>query len=196
MVPEAIPTLAWAKTASIGSINAVDTPERKRASMARAGLARGAATAPVASGGALPELDSGFRSKVGSWSRMSESGRGGARMTAVSDLAIPGSGSLRSPTALAKLALKAGWDEAMFGAEIGDLQTLGFDLALTGFEIAEIEGLLAADVPSATEEAADATRAGANHAVHRRAETSPLNPDQPRGIVPSRKLRGLNSHVV
>ena len=34
-----------------------------------------------------------------------------------------------------KLALNAGWDEAMLAAEIGDLQGLGFDLALTGFEL-------------------------------------------------------------
>lgn len=36
-----------------------------------------------------------------------------------------------------KLALKAGWDEEMLAAEIGDLQALGFDLARTGFEGAE-----------------------------------------------------------
>jgi DNA modification methylase len=52
-----------------------------------------------------------------------------------------------------RLALKAGWDEAMLAAEIGDLQGLGFDLALTGFELAEIDGLLAGEAPSFPDEA-------------------------------------------
>ena len=52
-----------------------------------------------------------------------------------------------------KLALNAGWDEAMLAAEIGDLQGLGFDLALTGFELGEIDALLAGDGPSFPDEA-------------------------------------------
>jgi ParB-like chromosome segregation protein Spo0J len=48
-----------------------------------------------------------------------------------------------------KLALNAGWDTAMLALELGDLQTMGFDLALTGFSEGEIAGLLA---PSADEE--------------------------------------------
>ena len=37
-----------------------------------------------------------------------------------------------------KLALNAGWDEALLALEIGDLQNLGFDLDLTGFSPDEI----------------------------------------------------------
>ena len=47
-----------------------------------------------------------------------------------------------------KLALKAGWDEELLAAEIGDLSDLGFDLALTGFELGEIDALLADDTPA------------------------------------------------
>ena len=52
-----------------------------------------------------------------------------------------------------KLALKAGWDEAMLAAEIGDLKDLGFDLALTGFEFAEIDSLLTGEAPSFPDDA-------------------------------------------
>ncbi|MEX0853890.1 MAG: ParB N-terminal domain-containing protein [Bauldia sp.] len=52
-----------------------------------------------------------------------------------------------------QLALNAGWDEAMLAVEIGDLQALGFDLALTGFELGEIEGLLAGEASSFPDEA-------------------------------------------
>jgi DNA modification methylase len=44
-----------------------------------------------------------------------------------------------------KLAMKAGWDESMLAAEIGDLKDLGFDLTLTGFDFAEIADLLKGD---------------------------------------------------
>src|SRR3954469_4368202 len=37
-----------------------------------------------------------------------------------------------------KLALNAGWDEALLALEIADLQDLGFDLPLVGFTEAEI----------------------------------------------------------
>jgi DNA modification methylase len=47
-----------------------------------------------------------------------------------------------------KLALKAGWDEDLLAAEIGDLKDLGFDLALTGFDFAEIDALLAGNGPT------------------------------------------------
>src|SRR5207249_2701276 len=40
-----------------------------------------------------------------------------------------------------KLALNAGWDEAMLALEIAGLQELGFDLGLTGFSDAEIAAL-------------------------------------------------------
>jgi DNA modification methylase len=40
-----------------------------------------------------------------------------------------------------KLALNAGWDEAMLALEIADLQELGFDLPLIGFSDAELAAL-------------------------------------------------------
>jgi DNA modification methylase len=42
-----------------------------------------------------------------------------------------------------RLALAAGWDEELLQLELGDLATAGFDLALTGFDEAELEALLA-----------------------------------------------------
>jgi DNA modification methylase len=42
-----------------------------------------------------------------------------------------------------RLALSAGWDDAMLRLELGDLQAEGFDLALTGFDELEIAGFLA-----------------------------------------------------
>lgn len=41
-----------------------------------------------------------------------------------------------------RLALDAGWDNDLLKIELQDLQADGFDLALTGFEIGEISGLL------------------------------------------------------
>lgn len=41
-----------------------------------------------------------------------------------------------------KLALNAGWDEAVLAAELADLQALGFDLELTGFDGDELADLL------------------------------------------------------
>ena len=41
-----------------------------------------------------------------------------------------------------KLALNAGWDNELLGLELGELQGLGFDLALTGFSEEELAGLL------------------------------------------------------
>ena len=52
-----------------------------------------------------------------------------------------------------KLALKAGWDGELLAAEIGDLKDLGFDLALTGFDFAEIDALLAGEGPRFADEA-------------------------------------------
>ncbi|MBX3678535.1 MAG: DNA modification methylase, partial [Rhodocyclaceae bacterium] len=40
-----------------------------------------------------------------------------------------------------KLALNAGWDDALLALEIGDLASLGFDLSLTGFSEDEIAAL-------------------------------------------------------
>ncbi len=42
-----------------------------------------------------------------------------------------------------KLALNAGWDEAMLKLELADLKALNFDLDLTGFDTNEIDALLA-----------------------------------------------------
>lgn len=42
-----------------------------------------------------------------------------------------------------KLALNAGWDESILAAELHDLKLEGFDLDLTGFEMGEVDGLLA-----------------------------------------------------
>lgn len=42
-----------------------------------------------------------------------------------------------------KLALNAGWDEAMLKLELADLKALDFDLDLTGFNADEIDALLA-----------------------------------------------------
>lgn len=45
-----------------------------------------------------------------------------------------------------RLALDAGWDEEMLALELAELSVAGYDLALTGFDDAEIEQLLATDV--------------------------------------------------
>jgi ParB-like chromosome segregation protein Spo0J len=37
-----------------------------------------------------------------------------------------------------RLALNAGWDEALLSAEVADLDALGIDLTLAGFEAAEM----------------------------------------------------------
>ena len=42
-----------------------------------------------------------------------------------------------------KLALNAGWDEALLGLELGELEVLGFDLDLIGFTDVEREALAA-----------------------------------------------------
>jgi DNA modification methylase len=59
-----------------------------------------------------------------------------------------------------RLALDAGWDNDMLKIELGDLQSEGFDLALTGFDLGEVAGFLDATegltdpdaVPDAPEE--------------------------------------------
>ena len=43
-----------------------------------------------------------------------------------------------------KLALNASWDDDLLLAELMDLRDVGFDLALTGFGDAELEGLFSA----------------------------------------------------
>lgn len=65
-----------------------------------------------------------------------------------------------------RLALDAGWDDAILKLEIGELQGLGFDLALTGFEIGELTritagGLVGADPDAEVEpEAVAVSRLG------------------------------------
>jgi len=50
-----------------------------------------------------------------------------------------------------KLALNAGWDSEILSLELGDLQTLGFDLSLTGFGEDELAGLLNGGNPGLTD---------------------------------------------
>jgi len=54
-----------------------------------------------------------------------------------------------------RLALDAGGDDAMLALELAELSEAGYDLALTGFDDAEIEELLATDV-AVGDEAGDA----------------------------------------
>ena len=51
-----------------------------------------------------------------------------------------------------KLALNAGWDDEMLRAEFEELGDAGFDLALTGFDGAEIAALQIPDFAPATED--------------------------------------------
>jgi DNA modification methylase len=50
-----------------------------------------------------------------------------------------------------RLALSAGWDDAMLRLELGELQAEGFDLALTGFDELEIAGFLVDPADGLTE---------------------------------------------
>ena len=50
-----------------------------------------------------------------------------------------------------RLALDAGWDEAMLALELAELSEAGYDLALTGFEDVELEALLADEEGAADE---------------------------------------------
>lgn len=51
-----------------------------------------------------------------------------------------------------KLALNAGWDNALLALEFAELQELGFDLSLTGFTAQEIEAINPLDVVGLTDE--------------------------------------------
>jgi len=46
-----------------------------------------------------------------------------------------------------KLALNAGWDNELLALEFGELQELGFDLDLTGFDADELDALMPVEVP-------------------------------------------------
>src|SRR6476469_9251703 len=50
-----------------------------------------------------------------------------------------------------KLALNAGWDEALLSIEIGELQEIGFDIGLIGFSDAEIAGLAVGEMTGLTD---------------------------------------------
>lgn len=50
-----------------------------------------------------------------------------------------------------KLALNAGWDEAILALEIGELQEAGFEIDLTGFDLAEIAALNSKDAGGLTD---------------------------------------------
>lgn len=49
-----------------------------------------------------------------------------------------------------KLALNAGWDEQLLGLELGELESLGFDLSLTGFSELEVLALTSRGTPGLT----------------------------------------------
>ena len=44
-----------------------------------------------------------------------------------------------------RLALDAGWDEELLSVEMQELQELGFDLSMTGFDEKELADLFASD---------------------------------------------------
>lgn len=59
-----------------------------------------------------------------------------------------------------QLALNAGWDDAILALELGELGDLGFDLTLTGFEMGEIDVLLADPADAQQEDAVPAPESG------------------------------------
>jgi DNA modification methylase len=54
-----------------------------------------------------------------------------------------------------RLALSAGWDDALLRLELADLHDDGFDLTLTGFDTPELDGLFAEDATEASVGATD-----------------------------------------
>ena len=74
-----------------------------------------------------------------------------------------------------KLALNAGWDTETLALELGDLQAMGFDLALTGFSDAEIADLMA---PAVTE-----TEAVASDGETDVDDPADADPEPPRAAV-------------
>ncbi len=59
-----------------------------------------------------------------------------------------------------KLALNAGWDNELLALEFGELQELGFDLDLTGFDADELEALAGLDGGEGDDDAPGAAPAG------------------------------------
>ena len=71
-----------------------------------------------------------------------------------------------------RLALNAGWDDALLAQELADLDADGFDLGLTGFDSSEIDRLLAGlDQPS--DQDAETDRADATPELRPQAITQP-----------------------
>ena len=50
------------------------------------------------------------------------------------------------------MALDAGWDEELLSVEMQELQELGFDLSMTGFDEKELTDLLGADADGEAKE--------------------------------------------
>jgi len=76
-----------------------------------------------------------------------------------------------------KLALNAGWDEAILALEIGELQEAGFEIDLTGFDLADIAALNSRDTGGLTdpdETPRSPRRSGFDH--RRRVATRPTPP--------------------
>lgn len=59
-----------------------------------------------------------------------------------------------------KLALNAGWDDAILAIELGELGDLGFDLTLTGFEMGEIDVRIGDPADAEEEDAVPAPEPG------------------------------------
>lgn len=51
-----------------------------------------------------------------------------------------------------KLALNAGWDNELLAIELGELDELGFDLSLTGFDDLELEAFVPSELPGEGDE--------------------------------------------
>ena len=66
-----------------------------------------------------------------------------------------------------KLALNAGWDEALLAVELGELAEIGWDWTLTGFYLGEIELLSCLDINAHTNPATQTS-------------TQEINPDEYR----------------
>ena len=79
-----------------------------------------------------------------------------------------------------RLALDAGWDETLLALELAELSEAGYDLALTGFEEAELEALLEDDAVS--EEEAQASDEGTPDAADDVPETPVVPVSRPGDV--------------
>jgi ParB-like chromosome segregation protein Spo0J len=101
-----------------------------------------------------------------------------------------------------RIALNAGWDEALLAAEVAKLQEMGgLDLALTGFDAGELDRLLAGMEPVATDPgngplASPAVASGDALATRRR-RTIPRTPNRSRRARPSpaRAISGCSATI-